>query len=548
MDKVKHNVYVAEAALISSLGTSIEEHTNAIEKYATNIQPFHSTPVCLIDRNKIQKHHNCTFLECLSIQALSEVIEKSNISLSDSRTLLILSTTKGNIEYIDADFSRTYLWSTATKIKNHFSAHHTPLIVSNACVSGVAAIIIGARMIERGEYDNVYVLGVDTASEFVVSGFNSFKSISPTICAPYNKDRDGLTIGEACGALLLTNTSRSQIQVCGGGISSDANHISGPSRTGDGLSLAIDQALKDAGISAELIDCINAHGTGTPFNDEMESKAFRLSEIYTAPCNSLKPYIGHTLGASGVVETILLVEQMKKNIFYGVKGYTECGVPYELNVSSKHRPRELEFALKTASGFGGTNAAIVLAKNKKKNKPIIETSTTSRQLANYNIKSSDTENFSEYIKAEYKDLGESNIKFFKMDSLAKLGYVASCRLIQNVDLSAIEKHRIGVVMANRSSSLHTDIKHQEIINQHLEEGASPAVFVYTLANIVAAEISIKHKFQGELSVFIQEEKDMQTLLDYSHKLINDNICDAVLYGWCEFLDDNYEADLRLIAK
>ncbi len=548
MDRIKNKVYISETSLISSLGTTVAGHYKAINDYHTNIHSYNSIPVCRIDRSTVVEIPGYTFLEQLSINVLSELIRKTNIELSDNRTLLILSTTKGNVEYLDSDFDKTYLWSISNRLAEHFSASHKPLIVSNACVSGVAAIAIASRMIENGEYDNVFVLGVDLVSEFVVSGFNSFKSISPTICQPYNKDRDGLTIGEACGALLLTNDaslSTSGIQVCGGGISSDANHISGPSRTGDGLYLAIAQAMKDAGVASEQINCVNAHGTGTPFNDEMESKALKLANLDAVPCNSLKPYFGHTLGASGVIETIMLVEQMKQNIFFGVKGYTECGVPHPLNITAEHRQTNLDFAIKIASGFGGTNAAIVLGKTALTQK-YLPASNPTTEIASIALSGKNDENFSEYIKAEYKLLGESNLKFFKMDSLSKLGYVASCKLLKDVDLSSYDRSRIGIVIANRSSSLDTDIKHQTIVNKHLDEGASPAIFVYTLANIVAAEISIKHKFQGELSVFVQESKDIEFLFDYSQKLINNDTCDVVLFGWCEYLNDNYEVELHLI--
>ena len=134
-----------------------------------------------------------------------------------------------------------------------------------------------------------------------------------------------------------------------------------------------------------------------------------------------------------------------------------------------------------------------------------------------------------------------------MDNLSKLAYTASCILLKDVVLST-PSDRVGIVVANRSSSLDTDINHQTNINLRQVEGTSPSVFVYTLANVMAAEIAISHKIQGELSVFISEKKNMSFLENYSTDLINRNLCDMVIYGWCELLKEDYNAEFKLIKK
>lgn len=548
-------VYCGTNRIISSLGGDTQQNYDGVCSYVTNISRYgDNTPLCLIDKSSLDcsKLANFTFAEQLSILALSDVVERSGVSLKNQSTLLILSTTKGNIECLNSDFESSYLWKTADKIASHFGCANKPLIVSNACISGVAAIVMGARLIRQASYDSVYVLGVDTVSEFVVSGFNSFKSISSTVCHPYDASRDGLTLGEGCAALLLTNNrdlSDSKIVISGGAISNDANHISGPSRSGDGLFYAIDAAIKQAGIEAGELGFINAHGTGTPFNDEMESRALDMTKLTAVACNSLKPYIGHTLGASGVIETILAIEQLRNNYVFGVKGYAKSGLPFELNVSAKHRDMEVSHCLKTASGFGGTNAALVLSKEAaSKSKPNKYNGQISIvEVAHVEIKQQHDMPFSEYIRTEYKALGEPNMKFFKMDNLSKLAYVVSCRLFEGLNLP-YPSSRLGVVLANRSSSLDTDIVHQQVVDQHLPEGSSPSVFVYTLANIMAAEIAIKHKLQGELSLFICADKDMTFVEDYSAQLIKNDVCDAVVCGWCELLKEEYNAELKILKK
>lgn len=243
-------------------------------------------------------------------------------------------------------------------------------MISNACISGVSAIVVASRLIRSGEYDHVFVAGFDLLCDFIVSGFNAFKSVSPALCRPYDAARDGLTLGEAGGAVLLTTDrelSATGITVAGGGISNDANHISAPSRTGDGLAFAIGAALREASLGAAAIGMVNPHGTATLYNDEMESRALHLAGLCGTPCNSLKPYFGHTLGASGVIESIVTVHGLAEGSVFGVKGYAECGVPYPLNISAEHRTTRTDAALKTASGFGGCNAAAVFRRGTGRN-------------------------------------------------------------------------------------------------------------------------------------------------------------------------------------
>ncbi len=209
---------------------------------------------------------------------------------------------------------------------------------------------------------------------------------------------------------------------------------------------------------------------------------------------------------------------------------------------------EINHALKCASGFGGTNAAVVLSKasalkslKRGSYGGDIEVCTT------INMSSVSEEPAADLLKQEYKALGDANLKFYKMNNLAKVGYVASCKMLKDIELP-YERNRIAVILANSSGSLDADLNHQEIVDRHLSEGASPAIFVYTLANIVAAEIAIKHKFQGEATMFVMEQKDMAFLARYSQNLIEQDECDAVLYGWCELLKNKYEVELKLIKK
>lgn len=208
------------------------------------------------------------------------------------------------------------------------------------------------------------MVGGDEVSKFVLSGFNSFKAMSAAPCKPYSANRDGVSLGEAAAAALVTKDSTyAKAIVAGDGSINDANHISGPSRTGEGLVRSIESAMQEAGVTSAEIDYISAHGTATPFNDEMEAIAFNRLALNNAPVNSYKGYYGHTLGASGLLETIIGLESMQHNRIYASLGYDGPGVSQPINVIAQNENAAINYWLKTASGFGGCNTAVVF-KNK----------------------------------------------------------------------------------------------------------------------------------------------------------------------------------------
>jgi 3-oxoacyl-[acyl-carrier-protein] synthase-1 len=241
-------------------------------------------------------------------------------------------------------------------------------VISNACISGVMAITAAFDILQSERYKNAVVIGCDVMSEFIVSGFQSFKSLTNGICKPFDISRDGLNLGEGCGTIILStctdNEDDNSVFVRAGATSNDSNHISGPSRTGEGLFLSVTRTLELNNLKPSDIDFISAHGTATPFNDEMESKAFNMAGLSDVPLNSLKAYFGHTLGAAGIIESVVSIEAMKADILIKTLGYSENGVPDPITIVAENQEKKQKNILKTASGFGGCNAAVVFSKNK----------------------------------------------------------------------------------------------------------------------------------------------------------------------------------------
>ena len=359
-------------SVVSPLGLTTEENFSKVSSGMSGLsrKSFNGFEACVGHIPNIMADETLTRFESLSIAALKGLVKK--VSIPTKRTLFILSTTKGNIEVLEneqAEHPRLQLHAVAKMLAKEIGIDNH-IVVSNACTSGVVALITAKRYIESGQVDHVVVLGADVLSQFVISGFQSLNALSSATCKPFDTERSGINLGEAAAAALLSGKPemfdiKSNIAFLGGGISNDANHISGPSKTGEELADAIGLALSEAQLRPEEIDFVSAHGTATRYNDEMESKAFHLARLGSTPVHSLKGNFGHTLGAAGIVETLMAAQSLQEHTLLPTFGFDKIGVPHSLNIHKNKEQAELRNAVKTASGFGGCNAALVLTLENK---------------------------------------------------------------------------------------------------------------------------------------------------------------------------------------
>ena len=248
-----------------------------------------------------------TFFEQLCIVSASDAIARAGIDPASPRCRFFLSTTKGNVHLLaKGETERALPGTSATLICRHFGNPNPPLVISNACISGLSAQIAAMRSIEAGLCDTAVVTGCDVQSEFIISGFQCLHALSPDPCRPFDRDRQGLNLGEAAATIIYGNSHSVHASTNGeqekwvaesGSVCNDANHISGPSRTGEGSYRCL-QALD---IDKEQLAFISVHGTSTLYNDEMESIAIDRAGLAEVPLFSLKGIYGHTMGAAGVL-------------------------------------------------------------------------------------------------------------------------------------------------------------------------------------------------------------------------------------------------------
>ncbi len=454
-------------------------------------------------------------------------------AVSSEQRALVLSTTKGDIEALErlaraqpcSEVAKRHLQPVllAEDLATAFDIRGPVQCVSAACVSGLLALQQGAALIDNGQADVVFVTGVDLISHFVLAGFTSLKSLDPEGCRPFDKARVGLSLGEGAATVVLARRDLSptaKALLTGWGSSNDANHLTGPSRDGAGLALAISRALAKAGLAPSDIGYVNAHGTGTAYNDNMEALALRrVFGDGVPPFSSSKGMLGHTLGAAGVLETILCLLALERQTLPGTPrlGEPDPVAPPSL-VREPRSSARLRRILKVNCGFAGTNAAVVLerpdsevpAANYEPARAVILGKAQGEHMpelavlaASYvgpeghgndltGLRSWPSELAGSFQRGDLDALhwslffSDDASRFGRMDLMCRLGMIATELL--EAGFSARDRERVGVCVETRAGSLVTDL-------QFLRT-PRPSLFTYTLPSTVIGEVCIRHRLQG----------------------------------------------------
>lgn len=291
-----------------------------------------------------------------------------------SGSLLLLATTVGEIDLLESAVLRGERGSTDGRLDATLSAVSRGLglsrrgcVVSCACASSSMAMALGASLIRSGRETDVVVIGCDVVSEFVLAGFAALAALSPEPARPFDKARQGLSLGEGVGWCWLRGLASGRgsdagaVRLTGWSCRADAYHMTAPEPQGEGLAAAVGGALRLAGIAACDVGGICAHGTGTRYNDDMEGKAFAraLPAPGAPPVFSIKGHIGHTLGAAGVIEAAIAIESSRRRLLPPTAGCI-CPDPEGTPVTRERVHAAKSAMLSTNSGFGGVNTALVV--------------------------------------------------------------------------------------------------------------------------------------------------------------------------------------------
>lgn len=574
--------YIIADNIISPLGETSEENYLSVKAGRSGIRAY-EPETCNIPEGFYASLLFEDF-ETLALKSAQKAIANAQknignaqLELKGKRTAFILSSTKGNIE------KNISLADSAQRIASQLGIDSKPIVVCNACISGLSALILGNRLIDSGLYDAAIVCGCDTPRQFILSGFQSLKALSPEPCRPFDMERMGLNLGEAAATLIL---SKNPIQgnswrMGDGFIRNDAFHISTPSKTADGLYLSLQRTLesftKEISSTCKQIDMkehlafINAHGTATLFNDQMESVAIGRAGLSDLPANAYKSFWGHTMGAAGILETIISMKAIDDDTILGTRGFSELGVSGKMNICAENRPTDKKGFIKMLSGFGGCNATIWAAKSPERENIALsqieqqkcEFTTThtiritpeevvldhqklweGNQNANEKLEEQEGAGHHSLLTTLYKQMIGNYPKFYKMDGLSRLGFVAS-EILLNAEKGETDKER-AIIFFNHSSSIASDRNYKESINDKNNYFPSPSIFVYTLPNIVTGEIAIRNHFHGETSFFILPDKDERMMEEILQASCLDDQSKSFLTGWIDYEDErHFEADLKI---
>lgn len=492
--------------------------------------------------------------QCIA-QALSQV---PHLDIASPRTVLILSSTKGDTTGAEG---KTF-GESARALAAHFGFTTQPITVSNACISGLSSQILAMRLLESGCYDTAVVAGCDILNHFIVSGFSAFHSLSDEECRPFDEDRFGLNLGEAAVTVIYQNRTEAQPTdwvLSRGCVRNDAYHISAPSKTAEGSFLSLSQVMQ--GIAPEAVACLSAHGTATLYNDDMESKSIGRANLTSVLVGGLKGYFGHTLGAAGLLESVLMMHALDQGFVPATRGFAACGTSCELQVSSSHVPTSQHAFVKMMSGFGGCNAAALfqradqpLAEGNSKPLPaqvqsLASIHITPQQVVLNGQPLDTTQQGMAMLTELYKSRVADYPKYYKMDPLARLGFLATELLLQSLGETSTEARQDrAIVMVNRSASVAADRQYEKSIIPGDDYFPSPSDFVYTLPNIVTGEVAIRHHYHGETLFLVIDRQDPELLRQLLLQPLSDPQITSVLGGWLECEDaDHFEAKIELLA-
>lgn len=550
--------------VITPLGTTSQQNYEAVKAGVSAVccyrnhkdipEPF-AASLFSDEQNANLAVEGLSRFESLAYWSVRSAVDDAGIDVADSRVLFILSTTKANIDTLSPSIA-------ADKIARRIGFTTQPVVVCNACISGVSAIVLALRMLEAGTYDYAVVCGADIQNKFTISGFQSLKALSEEPCRPFDLERTGLNLGEAAATVVLSRGKRSEQRsedretycVVSGAVRNDAFHITSPSKDGEGARLALTAVLDGADTSQ--LAFVNAHGTATMFNDQMESKAIERAGLGDVPVNGLKGYFGHTLGAAGVLETVLSLYAVKDNTVLATKGFEERGVSGKINIVAGNTPTPKRSFVKMISGFGGCNGAIVVSEDcasqfclEKKTVPFAQPSHSVHITPTQVIVDGEPIQCSEKGRAMIVELYRSKIgdypKFYKMDDLSRLGFVAA-ELMLKTDASYAGDR--AVILFNNSSSVQADKAYMETIKAD-NYFPSPSIFIYTLPNIVTGEIAIRHNYHCETSFYILDRRNDSLAESIISASFVDNATQSILWGWLDYRDDNsFEAELYITDK
>ena len=554
--------------ITSPLGLTTEENYAAVKRGETSLQlmdgclgvPGHfCVGIFPEDKRTALRVDGFSWFESLVLHSVTDALSRSTVDPASPRTIFVLGTSTAGVDELGdvPEKDRHYLAPgvAVKKVADKLGFVNDPITVSNACISGATAQMLADRLISSGDYDTAVVCGVDILSAFVLAGFESLKALSPTPCRPFDIERLGLNIGECAATVVLSNDRPADTDawyIQDGCLNNDAYHVSAPIPSGDGVCRAIQKILTPE--LKSTLACVAAHGTATMFNDQMESKAIEGAGLGELLTTTVKPHYGHTFGASGVVESIIMMCSLDEGLIPPTPGFEEMGVSGKIHVCNHPTPTGKKAFIKLQSGFGSCNGAMIYTQTPS---PAATPAKANYEEAGRLRITPDglwvdgqtvaVENRGSALVTEiFKKYLADGSRFFKMDLYSRLAYVATSLLAKDA-LETSDPEDRAMVIFTQNGSVLADRKHLSTFANPEEFFPSPAVFINTLPNVVLGEIAVKNSIKGETTLVLLPDRDEPTMQRIIDATLSATRPSVLICGWvdCE-ADDSFIADLKIL--
>lgn len=444
---------------------------------------------------------------CVS-DAIADTGGMGALGCAGERIGLVVGTSAGGIgpltealrERAHAPHANAHYAASAGIVARTLGLQGPVLVVGAVCASGALAIAEAASWLDDGVVDAVIAAGFDPLEPFVAMGFDTLGALA-AVPSPFRAGRRGLVLAESSAALVLARrvgSGPTRGLLLGWGTSTDAHHLTAPHPEGEGVVLAIERALARAGIDRTRVGAINAHGTGTVYNDAMEAAAFRRvfgPRAGGRPVYTVKGTIGHTLAASGALEAVVSLAALDRRCVPPTCGEGELDPGCDLDVSGAVRRDDRPVTLSVSAGFGGINAALLLARERVGGEapPIVARRRVVIRgeavwCSGRWVTSADDLGVIEALQPGPLELGElaSNRRIQRADRATRLAASVVARALEGLpDMPDVR--RVSIVSASAWASAHSN-EQWELARQEARR-PDPRVFAYTATNAAAGEIA-----------------------------------------------------------
>lgn len=587
---MESRVVVTGIGIVSAIGMNADETYNSlVTKKAgiamiSNLETIHrgqflAGEIKLTNKELIQLAglnpiEPWTRTALLGILAARQAYKDAGLEKSNNRkTGLVSASTVGGMDRSEL-YYKDFLGE--TKHKNFIDTHHAGAstekiaedlsisdyitTISTACSSSLNSIMFGARLIKNGIVDRVLVGGTDALSKFTLNGFNTLMILDPEHCRPFDASRRGLNLGEGAGFLVLEreedalkDNKKIYAELSGYANANDAFHQTASSDDGTGAFLAMEGAMKMSGLKSSEIDYINVHGTGTDNNDLTEGIAMkRLFGDNIPPFSSTKPYTGHTLGAAGVIESIIAILALNNNIIFPNINFKTPIPEVELIPVTEIQKKTLRYVLTNSFGFGGNDSTIIFSKSNKKNQPETQNPKPETpvyingigavlpQEINFKEKLPDqlaerNEVFQQIAAPDYKNFINPR-ELRRMSKIIRMGIVAAKTAMAEAEMENPDAIITGTGMGCQADT-------EKFLNSMIDDNETllnPTAFIQSTHNTIGAQIALMLGNNNYNLAYVHRTFSFESaLLDSMLMLADDSSKNILLGGIDEITEESW---------